>query len=178
MEFSRGGRGSGLLQGFQLWVNLPAAKKLAAPTYQEFQATEIPVETLAIGGTVKVISGQTDQGTEGPVKNGFTEPLYLDVHLNQGTTFEQGVSNAYGGFVYVIEGLVHIGQKSEELSPRMLGVLGDGDKVQISSMNINSRLLLIAGKRLNEPVARDGPFVMNTRQEILQAFQDFQQGRF
>lgn len=169
---------NGLLQGFQLWVNLPAAKKMTAPTYQEFQATEIPIETLASGGTVKVISGQTDQGTEGPVKNGFTEPLYLDVHLNQGTTFEQSVSNTHGGFVYVIEGSVHIGQENTELTPRMLGIFGDGDKVEVSSRSIKSRFLLIAGKRLNEPVARGGPFVMNTKQEVLQAFQDFQQGRF
>ena len=80
--------------------------------------------------------------------------------------------------MYVIEGSVHIGQKSAELSPRMLGVLGGGDRVEVFSKDMNSRFLLIAGKRLNEPVARGGPFVMNTRQEVLQAFQDFQQGRF
>jgi len=169
---------NGLLQGFQLWVNLPASEKMSAPKYQEFQATKIPVETLATGGTVRVISGQTDKGTEGPVKNRHTDPLYLDIHPNQGNTFQQDMLNTHGGFVYVIEGSMHIGENSAELSPRMLGVLGDGDRVKVSSKSMNSRFLIIAGKRLNEPVARGGPFVMNTRQEVLQAFQDFQQGRF
>ena len=169
---------NGLLQGFQLWVNLPAAEKMTAPRYQEFQATEIPVETLATGVTVRVISGQTDQGTEGPVKNRHTDPLYLDVDLNQGKTFQQVILNTYGALVYVIEGSVQIGEESAELPPRTLGVFSDGDRIKVSSKDMNSRFLVVAGKRLNEPVARGGPFVMNTRQEVLQAFQDFQQGRF
>lgn len=169
---------NGLLQGFQLWVNLPAAEKMTAPSYQEFPASEIPVETLEAGGTVKVISGQTERGTEGPVKNALTEPLYLDVHLDQGTTFEQDVPNTHGGFVYVIEGSLRIGAMGAELPARTLGVLADGDRIEVSSVDVNSRFLLIAGKRLDEPVARGGPFVMNTRQEVLQAFQDFQQGKF
>jgi hypothetical protein len=168
---------NGLLQGFQLWINLPAVKKMTAPKYQEFQAMEIPVETHTAGVKVRVISGRTDQGTEGLVKNKHTNPLFLDVNLNNSKTFQQNVSKTHGAFVYVIEGSVHIGEESAELSRRMLGVLGVGDKIKISAKGVDSRFLLIAGKRLNEPVARGGPFVMNTRQEVQQAFEDFQQGR-
>lgn len=169
---------NGLLHGFQLWINLPAAAKMTVPAYQEFQASEIPIEILSTGGTVKVISGQTDQGTIGPVKNTFTEPLYLDISLSQGTVFEQDISSAQGGFVYVIEGCVHLGEVSMGLLPGNLGILGDGDKVQIHSCQMDSRLLLISAKRLNEAVARGGPFIMNTRQQVLEAIRDFEQGRF
>jgi hypothetical protein len=169
---------NGLLSGFQLWVNLPASKKMTAPAYQEFPAAEIPVETLEAGGTVKVISGQTDRGTKGPIINSLTNPLYLDVHLDQGATFGQNVPDTHGGFIYVIEGNVSVGTKGAELPARTLGVLGHGDRVEISSWNADSRFLIIAGQRLNEPVARGGPFVMNTKQEIMQAFQDYRQGQF
>ena len=169
---------NGLLHGFQLWINLPAAEKMTAPKYQEFKETEIPIETLAMGGKIRVISGQTDHGTLGPAKNKLTEPLYLDVNFNRDHTFEQDVFSSHGCFVYVIEGSVLIGTERAELSSRMLGVLGDGDRVKVYSNDKSSRFLLIAGKRLNEPVARGGPFVMNTKQEVQQAFFDFQQGRF
>ena len=169
---------NGLLQGFQLWVNLPAAEKMTAPVYQEFSASEIPVETLEVGALVKVIAGQTDRGIVGPVKNAITEPLYLDVQLGQGTRFQQHMPNTHSGFVYVIEGSVRIGAMGMELPTRTLGVLDDGDTIEVTSGDADNRFLIIAGKRLNEPVARGGPFVMNTREEVLQAFQDYQQGKF
>jgi redox-sensitive bicupin YhaK (pirin superfamily) len=169
---------NGLLQGFQLWVNLPASDKFTAPTYQEFKALDIPVEILSSGGTIRVISGKTDKGTLGLIKNKLTEPLFLDVSLNQNSTFEQNIISTHAGIIYIIEGTVLIGTEHTVLSKQMLGVLGKGDKVKIFSKDKNSRFLLIAGKRLNEPVARGGPFVMNTRQEVQQAFLDFEQGRF
>ena len=86
--------------------------------------------------------------------------------------------DTHGGFIYVIEGTVRVGAKGAKLPARTLGVLGDGDKIEVSSVDRNSRFLVIAGRRLNEPVARGGPFVMNTREEVMQAFQDYQQGRF
>ena len=168
---------NGLLQGFQLWINLPAVKKMTAPRYQEYHAFEIPIETHTSGSTIRVISGRTDRGTEGLVKNEHTNPLFLDVNLINGKSFQQDVSRKHGVFVYVIKGSVHIGVGKAELSQGMLGVLGAGDKVIISSKGYDSRFLLIRGKRLNEPVARGGPFVMNTSQEVQQAFKDFQQGR-
>jgi len=167
----------GLLQGFQLWVNLPSAEKMTAPTYQEFPAPEIPVETIAHTGTVTVIAGTTDAGTTGPVKNSHTDPLYLDIQLTAGATFQQTVAANHSGFIYVITGKVRIGKDLELLGNGSLGVLSDGDRVHVSC-DKDCRFLLITGRRLNEPVARGGPFVMNTKQEIQQAFQDYQQGRF
>jgi len=168
----------GLLQGFQLWVNLPAAAKMTAPAYQEFPASVIPGEKLETGGTIKVIAGRTDNGTEGPVKNAYTDPLYLDVQLEPGETVHQHIPQSHGGFLYVVKGGIQVGQTGAVLNDRSLGVLGDGEQLHLSSGAEGGRVLVIAGKRLNEPVARGGPFVMNTKQEVLKAFQDYQQGRF
>ena len=169
---------NGLLQGFQLWVNLPSTDKMTAPGYQEFPADEIPVETLEGGGSIKVISGETDGGTIGPVVRDTVTPLYLDVSLTKNAQYTQRVPETHGGFFYVIEGSVRIGAERRELPTRSLGILGAGDRVEVSTGDTESRFLLIAGRQLNEPVARGGPFVMNTRQEVLQAFQDYQSGRF
>ena len=151
---------------------------MTAPKYQEFQSMEIPTETHKSGVKVKVISGRTDSGTEGLVKNKHTNPLFLDVNLINQTTYHQNVLKTHGVFVYVIKGSVHIGEERAKLSQRMLGVLSAGDKVSITSNDVDSRFLLVAGKQLNEPIARGGPFVMNTKEEVQQAFEDFQQGRF
>lgn len=166
----------GLLSGFQLWVNLPSSEKMAKPAYQEFPTSDIPIERRDDGGQIIVIAGQTDQGTKGPVENQHTTPLYLDIHLKQDTRFQQAVPDTHGSFIYVIEGAVEV--SGTALPAGMLGVLSDGDRVDITSPNGESRLLLIAGKRLNEPVARGGPFVMNTKEQVLQAFDDYRHGRF
>lgn len=166
---------NGVLFGFQLWVNLPAAQKMSAPDYQEFPSSEIPVETLKAGGTVKVIAGRTDQGTEGPVQIEATEPLYFDIKLDAGASFQQSIPDTHAGFVYVLDGTVTIG---EDVPEKTLGILGDGEFVDIQAGNKGARFLLIAGKRINEPVARGGPFVMNTREEIIQAFEDYKNGQF
>jgi len=166
---------NGLLAGFQLWVNLPASHKMTDPAYQEFPASEIPVEHLASGGSVKVIAGQTDQGTVGPAQIATTKPLFFDVSLPPDASFRQAVPSSYGGFLSVLEG--HI-QGSTDVSANMVGVLGDGDHIDVVAGPTGARFLLIAGIQLNEPVARGGPFVMNTKTEILQAFEDYQQGRF
>ena len=168
----------GLLQGFQLWVNLPASAKMTEPVYQEFPASLIPTEKLETGGKVKVIAGTTDNGTKGVVLNHYTDPLYLDVQLEPNETFCQYIPQTHGGFLYVINGAVKVGQTKTLLNTRSLGVLGEGDKIEMCSNVAGGRVLMIAGKRLNEPVARGGPFVMNTKEEILQAFQDYQKGRF
>ncbi len=167
----------GLLAGFQLWVNLPAGDKMMAPEYQEFPASEIPVEKIA-GGEIRVIAGRTGAGTVGPVRKILTDPLYLDVRLHKGGRFQQGMAPDHNGFIYVIEGEVRVGRAGGVLGREMLGVLGPGDMVEATAGTDDSRFLMIAGRRLNEPVARGGPFVMNTRQEVEQAFQDFQSGKF
>ncbi|PHS79770.1 MAG: quercetin 2,3-dioxygenase [Rhodospirillaceae bacterium] len=166
---------NGVLFGFQLWVNLPASEKMSAPDYQEFPASELPVESLSNGGSVKVIAGRTNQGTEGPVHIAATDPLYLDVRLDKGTTFQQNIPATHAGFVYVIDGSVTIG---EDVAEKSLGVLGDGDFLDVQAGSKGARFLLIAGKRLDEPVARGGPFVMNTKAEIVQAFEDYNNGQF
>ncbi len=168
----------GLLKGFQLWVNLPATEKMTAPGYQEFAASVIPIEFLEAGGEIKVIAGKTDRGTVGPVERATVTPLFLDVSLGKQAAFKQYVPNTHGGFLYVIDGSVRVGTESRELPARSLGIFGSGERIEVSTGNAESRFLLIAGRRLNEPVARGGPFVMNTKQELQQAFQDYQSGRF
>ena len=167
---------SGLMRGFQLWINLPAANKLDAPNYQEFAADEMPTETLDTGGAVLVITGTTDSGTMGPVINTHTDPLYLDVSLNTAESFEQTVAQSHNAVIYVIDGGVVIDDMV--LETNTLGVFGPGDKISICAGPSGARVLLIAGRRLDEPVARGGPFVMNTRAEVLEAFADLRAGRF
>ena len=166
----------GLMKGFQLWINLPASHKMSAPTYQEFNAIDIPVQSTDKGATIRVITGSTDQGTSGPVVNTLTDPLYLDVTLMPGKVFFQSVPPTHNAVIYMIEGEAQI--EGVDLCKDQLGVFGEGSKVQITSASDGAQFLLIAGKRLEEPVARGGPFVMNTRAEVLEAFADLRAGRF
>jgi len=166
----------GMLRGFQLWINLPAAHKLDAPGYQEFSADDMPMETLEGGGTIRVITGITNKGTTGPVINPLTDPLYLDVSLTATESFEQTILQSHNAVIYVIEGGIVIGDSILETDT--LGVFGPGDTASICASPQGARFLLMAGKRLEEPVARGDPFVMNTRAEVLEAFADLRAGRF
>ena len=174
----------GLLKGFQLWVNLPASAKMGEPAYQEFPPQLTPVERREDGTRIRVIAGKTNLGTVGPVDNKFTEPTYMDITLPANTDFQQDVIRDHNAFVYVISGnLTVLGDSSlqvesrrKSLSKKMLGVLEKGDLLSVSSGDSGARFLLIAGRPLNEPVARGGPFVMNTRDEVLQAYTDFSHG--
>jgi len=168
----------GLLMGFQLWVNLPKADKMTEPAYQEFPDAEIPLEQRDNGTVVRVITGQTDEGTVGPVVNNFVKPTYLDISLPAGELFEQSLDDDDNAFVFVIEGDVKVGEQSQSLGQRTLGILSGGERVAITADNTDSRFLLVAGQPLNEPVARGGPFVMNTQEEVMQAFTDFRNNRF
>ena len=168
----------GLLMGFQLWVNLPKADKMTEPAYQGFPESEIPVEQRDNGTLVRVITGQTDEGTVGPVVNNFVKPTYLDITLPAGVVFEQSLDYSDNAFIFVIEGEVKVGEQARSLGNRRLGILSGGERVAITAGKHDSRFLLVAGQPLNEPVARGGPFVMNTRQEVLQAFDDFRNNRF
>lgn len=171
----------GLMHGYQLWVNLPASAKMMKPAYQEYSAKFTPVEKREGGIQVRVIAGQTDLGTVGPVKNALTHPVYMDVKLPQERAFEQALPPMHTAFIYVIEGAVSIigeqGQSSEsnQVEEQRLAVLSYGERLSVKS-TANARFLLIAGKPLNEPVVRGGPFVMNTKEEVMQAFTDFQTG--
>jgi len=166
----------GLLWGFQLWVNLPADRKWVTPGYQEFPATAIPVEERGAGVSIRVITGKTASGTIGPVIDVATEPLYMDVTLDGGAAMEEPIPPSHSAFVYVYEGAVAV--QGDVVETGTLAVLGAGESVRIVGERDTCRFLLIAGRQLNEPVARAGPFVMNTRQEVMDAFQDFREGRF
>ena len=172
---------NGLLEGFQLWVNLPAAHKMDPPGYQEYTVSHIPLEMRDGGVAVRVITGSTSRGTRGPVVQPLTDPLYLDVKLPAGGEFVESTSPGHTTFVYVINGPVvatDMEGNSVQLERDDLGILAHGDVITLQAADTDARFLVVAGKPLNEPVARRGPFVMNTRDEIQQAYQDYEQGRF
>jgi len=175
---------AGRMRGFQLWLNLPAREKMTAPKYQEFGPERIPVATPARGVTVKVIAGHVD-GIAGPISQPATDPTYLDIALEPGAKFTQSLPADYAAFLYVFEGTLQVGASPESsvLRTHELGVLGEGGEIQLEGLTAGAggkvaRAILVAGRPLREPVAKYGPFVMNTREELQQAFEDFQRGRF
>lgn len=171
---------NGLLEGFQLWINLPASHKMVEPQYQEHGAAEIPVESRN-GSTIKVITGETSRGTQGPVVQPLTRPLFLDITLDAETVFQESIEAGHNAFVYIIDGSIEIEDEHsaiQVLTRDRLAVLGEGEQIEIRSVADGARLLLVAGQPLNEPIARGGPFVMNTHSELRQAFSDYQSGKF
>ena len=171
----------GLMHGFQLWVNLPGTEKMTQPHYREYPAAEIPVEQRDPGTEVRVITGTTRLGTSGPVTDVVTEPLYLDVRLAKEATFTEDLPPGHTAFIYVVAGKVFVAEDADGghvVEPQSLAVLGDGARVEITGLTEAAHFLLIAGRPLHEPVARGGPFVMNTRDELMQAFRDYQTGNF
>ncbi|BBC71801.1 quercetin 2,3-dioxygenase [Altererythrobacter sp. B11] len=165
----------GRLWGFQLWINLPAASKMVEPSYQEFSAAGIPHVDFT-GGTVRVLAGTLSSGLEGPARSAATDPLLLDITLAPGATFEEPLPADRNAILAVYQGQVEVAGTA--VHDPDLAVLDEGDLVRVVAGAEGARLLLIAARPLNEPVARYGPFVMNTPQEIQQAFADFQSGRF
>ena len=174
----------GLLKGFQLWVNLPAKAKMSEPSYQEFLPESTPLEHRENGTKIRVIAGKTNEGTVGPVVNSHTYPTYMDISLPANTAIEQDLINDHNAFIYVIEGDIQvqdtdaIDTATNKVVAKNLAVLSKGANVKIKSNREGARFLLIAGQPLNEPIARMGPFVMNTQAEIRQAVNDFHNGEF
>ena len=168
----------GLLMGFQLWVNLPAAAKMTEPGYQEFPPSATPLERRADGSEIRVIAGRTSEGTVGAVENRYVDPTYLDVSLPAGAEFSQAVPVDDTSFLYVVEGRPSVGERASVLERRTLGILGAGDEIRVSAGSESARFLLVSARPLNEPVARGGPFVMNTQEEIIKAFDDYRHNRF
>lgn len=164
----------GLLWGFQLWVNLPARDKMCPPRYQDIPPEEIPQVELARGVVVRVVAGAVHE-VEGPVQGIATAPLYLDVRLPAGRLHTEQVPAGHAAFAYVFEGAVRIGDA--EIASGSLAVLSEGEAVEVAAGPEGGRLLLVAGRPLSEPIARYGPFVMNTKEEIAQAIADFRSGR-
>jgi len=168
----------GRMRGFQLWMNLPAKDKMTPPNYQEFGGEKLPVVDKP-GVNVKVIAGALD-GAVGPVKQPATAPIYMDIRLDAGVDFALPVPVGHSAFIYVYEGGVSVGvsRDAATIQAQELAVLGDGNEVRLQGRAARSRAILVAGRPLREPVARYGPFVMNTREELQQAFADYQAGKF
>jgi len=167
----------GLMQGFQLWVNLPAKDKMVKPRYQDIDPENVPVVERADGTKVKVLVGSFD-GVSGPVTNVATDPLYLDITLPAGVKASVPVEAEHNAFAYVFEGTARIGAEAQQVDRGQLAVLSLGDSVSVEGGPKGGRLILVAGRPLREPVAKYGPFVMNTPDEIRQAIADYQAGKF
>jgi hypothetical protein len=165
----------GLMRGFQLWVNLPAKDKMCAPRYQDIDPARVP-EVVIPGATVRMLAGGFGE-VEGPVNAVATEPLYLDVAIEPGARFEAAVPAGHQAFAYVYEGGALIGTRRVPVARGELAVLSGGARFEATAVEA-SRLVLVAGRPLREPVVRYGPFVMNTRDEIVRAIEDFNAGRF
>ncbi len=171
----------GLLWGFQLWINLPAADKMCEPRYQEFPPEEIPEVEPEEGQKIRVIAGAAG-GVQGVVRGIATDPLYLDVTLPARSRFEQKVAPEHNMFAYVFAGEGNFGVTESEpgqpVGVHNLAMFSQGDSVTVATTDAAVRFLLLAARPLREPVARHGPFVMNTHEEIMQAVQDFREGNF
>jgi redox-sensitive bicupin YhaK (pirin superfamily) len=185
----------GTMEGFQLWANLPAANKMMAPRYRDIQANLIPLVTLDNGVKIKIICGRVN-GNAGPVKDIVIEPEYLDITVPPGTTYLHPTKPGHTVFVYVIDGAGFLCDEKKPFTFEALGVnyfdtqrepsvdnetlvlFEDGDHVYINTENEQMRFLLVSGKPINEPVAWNGPIVMNTSDELQVAFEEYEKGTF
>jgi len=177
----------GRMGGFQLWVNMPAALKMSRPRYRDVPASTIPLVARADGTEIRVVAGEVD-GVTGPVKDIYADPDYLDVTVPAGTTFEHPIERGHAAFAYVFRGRGRFGRGrytapdngggGTVVGAPHLVVFGDGDEVHVAGDGGPVRFLFVSGAPLGEPVARYGPFVMNTREEIEQALLDLRAGTF
>jgi len=166
----------GLMWGFQLWINLPAAEKMTAPSYQDVPPDEIPTAKTDSGASVRVLAGSFG-GITGPARSGSTDPLYLDVTLNGHGAVSIPVAADYTAFIYVFDGTIDT-DGADRVRRGHLAVLSGGSRIILATGDAGARALVLAGRPLNEPIAKYGPFVMNTEAELHQAVADFQAGRF
>ncbi|MFA7552644.1 MAG: pirin family protein [Spongiibacteraceae bacterium] len=159
----------GLLHGFQLWLNLPAAEKMQAARYRDYRSSEFPLVSLPEGGSAKVLAGELEGG-KSPVAVGTTSPTLLDIRLAAGECYQYRVNQAYNLMLYVYRGA------SSELLHRQMGFYTGGDRVTIQAGSEGVGMLLLAAQPLHEPIKQYGPFVMNTAEEIEQAISDYNRG--
>jgi redox-sensitive bicupin YhaK (pirin superfamily) len=169
---------AGVMEGFQLWLNLPAKDKLCAPWYRDFNGAEVPAFETTQGAQVKVIAGSS-HGVQGAVQRPVTEPIYIDVELPPGASFSQQLPEGHNAFVFTYRGALELDGKS--VAAGRMAILAnaagtDGVTVTASASGA-SRFILVAGQPLNEPIAQYGPFVMNTQAEIHAAVDDFRAGK-
>ncbi|MGA8863652.1 MAG: pirin family protein [Gallionella sp.] len=167
----------GVMEGFQLWVNLPSQRKMNDPWYRDFASSAIPEYVTPEGVKVRVIAGRSN-GIKGAVTREVTEPLYLDIHLPAGVEFSTVLPATHNAFIYVYRGAVTV--DGAQVASRRMGILNNTPEAEgvALSATADTRLILIAGKPLNEPIVQYGPFVMNTQQEIHQALYDYNNGHF
>ncbi|HRZ22371.1 MAG TPA: pirin family protein, partial [Bacteroidales bacterium] len=173
-----GGNTAGKMYGFQLWANLPASRKMMEPRYQDIPSENIP-EVLTDDGTrIRILCG-TINGIQGPVKDIIIDPEYLDISVPAGSEYIHPTRKGYTAFLYVIGGKGFTGAKNETLLENETIVLfDDGDQVRIATEEEPVRILFLSGKPIGEPVAWGGPIVMNTREEVQQAFKEYEEGTF
>ncbi|WP_397475566.1 pirin family protein [Pusillimonas sp.] len=166
----------GRMEGFQLWLNLPAKDKMIDPWYRDIQSPDIP-EIKIENARVRVIAGAS-HGIQGAMQRAVTEPLYLDIHFEGPGAFRQALPAGANAFIYVYRGNVRVGEQA--VPEQTMGLLRNDPEADGVLLETDgpAKALLIAGKPLNEPIAQHGPFVMNTRQELIEAFEDFQAGMF
>ncbi len=162
----------GRLAGFQLWLNLPAEHKMTPSRYQEYAHAEFAIEQQD-GVQIKVVAGETERGTKGIIENDYTDPLMCFVELDEQATFSQLIADGHNSFVYVEQGAVDIAGRTVRKGE--LAVLSESGNVSMTALS-DAILLLVAAKPLREPIARSGPFVMNTREQIEQAYADYRDG--
>ena len=172
---------NGKMDGFQLWVNLPARLKMTQPRYQEILSEQIPEVNRSDGTKIRVIAGTVDK-THGPVTEIVANPTYLDIALPSDHTFSHPIETGHSAIAYVFEGAGKFGIAEDDTGktisyPRLI-VFDDGDHINVQTTDQSVRFLLISGKPLHEPIARWGPFVMNTQEEIQQALDDLRNGTF
>lgn len=170
---------NGLLHGFQLWINLPAKEKMNPPHYQEFAAAKIPQVELADGGYIKVIAGDyvaETQTISGPVTGVSTRPLYFDVLLSPQQQLDIPIDVQHTVLIYVYHGELAVGATDKILKAGQLGQLISGDNIWLATQAQSAQFLVLAALPLQEPVVQSGPFVMNSREEIEQAFRDYRDG--
>jgi len=166
----------GKLQGFQLWINMPAKLKMSKPEYIYINSKEMQIHK-DLDKTVKTIAGKFEKA-EGPIKGHNVEPIYFDIELNKDKEFVFDLPITHNSLIYLVNGEIQIGEKKHErISNSNLILLSKGENLKVKSIS-NSKFLLISGKPINEQIARGGPFVMNTKSEILQAVNDYHNGTF
>lgn len=167
----------GAMRGFQLWINLPAAEKMKPAGYRDIPSHDIPVCQSEDGRWVKVIAGDYE-GLQGPIQGVSTQPLFIDVKLAAGMVLEHALPADHTAMVYVFEGeLAPSASLSQALPLKHAAVFGEGEQLHLQACAQGARFLVLAAKPLREPVVQHGPFVMNTREEIEQAINDYQSGR-
>ena len=172
----------GRMRGFQLWINLPAREKMKPAAYRDIQPEAIPQADLPGGGRARVIAGTLElegESLAGPIQGLSTAPLFIDVMLPPGGRFAHPIAAAHNAFVYPYEGELAVGPAgaARRLKSHEAGLLSSGDRLELAAGEEGARFILLAAQPLGEPVAQYGPFVMNTREEIEQAIDDYQNGR-